>query len=285
MKGRRAGEWMIEKARGLDLVSIKKPVKYHSILEVPLARPAGASIPLLCIEEKDGGSHISRTAYLYCRVLQRRGFSVDKVHKFVRAMGLLSDFAKATDYISRPTTESGVRKLLEEFAEARLFGTTDRSGLDKLGLYWTPVKFSTANYDCILLAEFGEWLAESAIYKVDKKWESRFVVRVLSALNTSKRLNHSMFLHLKRTVKGSRSKAGVSFLSFRRIDRGRAGVRAYKDIPEHFPPESVIPLIRASHIRDQLVFILLAFGGPRVSEALQLYVDDVIGVDDRGCAI
>lgn len=140
------------------MIAPTNPIRYHSIIDVPLARPAGMSVPLLCIEGRDGSVWVSQSAYLYSRALQRRGFSVDKIQKCMRAIGLLSDFAQATAPLPRQVSQSGAQKLLEEFAEARLFGTISQDGSDPLGLYWKPVSFSTADYDCVLIAEFGEWL-------------------------------------------------------------------------------------------------------------------------------
>ena len=177
-------------------------VRYHSIIDVPLARPAGMSVPLLCIEGRDGSVWVSQSAFLYSRALQRRGFSVDKIQKCMRAIGLLSDFAQATVPLSRQVSQSGAQKLLEEFAEARLFGTISPDGSDPMGLYWKPVSFSTADYDCVLIAEFGEWLASHHSYRAGTTWESRFIGQILESQRTSKRLSHSMFLHLKNSVKG-----------------------------------------------------------------------------------
>lgn len=268
------------------MIAPTNPIRYHSIIDVPLARPAGMSVPLLCIEGRDGSVWVSQSAYLYSRALQRRGFSVDKIQKCMRAIGLLSDFAQATAPLPRQVSQSGAQKLLEEFAEARLFGTISQDGSDPLGLYWKPVSFSTADYDCVLIAEFGEWLASHHSYRAGRTWESRFIGQILDSQRASKRLSHSMFLHLKNSVKGKAHKQSSSIWSFRRADRRLRSTGPSKTTPNSFPPAQIIPLIQASHsIRDQLLFLLLAYGGPRVSEALHLYVSDVIGVDHKGCAI
>jgi integrase len=184
--------------------------------------------------------------------------------KAVQATGLLYDYYTVV-YGSKPLAANEMPGLMRNFFEARAHGCAE--------LGWLPVGRRTAKQDVRYASTFSEFCAKNlgtqSINPLEKK--------LISGLNVSEQMQHyanlnhrktwDMLYHLlPSTQQGQGIQTNFSFNPLLGYGQQRPN---YK----FFPPEKIFELINATdNVRDKLVFILLFFGGLRLSE---LYVSDI----------
>lgn len=109
-----------------------------------------------------------------------------------------------------------------------------------------------------------EWLKDFGGSDTIPNYELTLLEVYKEAYKHSRHLAKSLLFHTKKRLKKE---------NWRGRKRLIVGLRQYKA----FPPQLVIPLIEATpNIRDKIAFILLAFGGRRLSEIVHLFVSDFI---------
>lgn len=242
---------------------------FHSVVEIPVGDlVAGRSVPALFLI--DGGLS------LYCLSWARdmmvtENMSPMHLSKAVEATGLFYDYYTGV-YKSKNLVANELQGLLRNFFEARAYGCVE--------LGWLPVGRKTAKYDVRYASAFSEFCAKNfgtlSINPVEKK--------LITALNFAEQMQHhanlkhrqtwDMLYHLiPSTQQGQGIKTNFAFNPV--IGRGQR-----RSSVKYFPPEKILDLINATdNLRDKLAFLLLFFGGLRLSEPLHIYVNDITTPD------
>jgi integrase len=238
----------------------------HTIVHVPITERPNALFPLLIL--RDGRP--SLTVAAHARVLQRSNFSPTKIYESVAAIGRLYDF-----YVFKlggtALKVSQRRTLLQQFAEARLYGTLQPDDkIDPSGLYWSRVKYETMRKDLDYVTAFAKWITDNFNTFPLTHLEDQYSSTVREAFRASIMMNTSMLAHLLPARKGYKIER-----EFRVKNNTGTHLR---DIPKVFPPDKVIQLIDApKNPRDKILLILMAFGSLRVSEVCHVFLEDMFG--------
>lgn len=238
----------------------------HSIATIPILEGAlGASLPFLFLE--DGELSILALAWVRQKMLNE-AVSPSTVAKAVAAIGRFYDFYML-EKKGAVLASNELPLTLSQFYEARRFGLASTG--------WTPVKQATAVNDVRAVSEFTEWctnnFGNAAVNPREKVLVSCLNLSEQRAfrvkLASSKRWNP--LHHLAPSTKEGQ---GVVTRSAFNPSRGtRSKTSSGK---KYFPPDKVWTFIGAtSSIRDKLYFLLLFFGGLRISEPLHLFATDV----------
>lgn len=238
----------------------------HSIANIPVLEGSlGSSLPFLFLE--DGELSYLTLAWVRQKMLNE-GAGPSTVAKAVSAIGRFYDFYKL-EKGGVLLSPNEFTLTLSQFYEARRFGLASTG--------WTPVKQATAANDVRAVSEFTEWCANNFGHAAANPREKILVSslnlpeqRAFNAkLAGSKRWN-PLFHLTPSTQEGQ----GVMV---RRAFTPSQGKRSKAtNGQKYFPPEKVWPFIGATpSIRDKLYFLLLFFGGLRISEPLHLFATDV----------
>jgi integrase len=251
-----------------------RPKTIHSIVQIPIAGGSiGASLPLLIIEE--GELSVAALAWARAKKLEQ-GTGSASLSMSIRAIGRFYDFYLIEKQGAALAADE-LRLVLKQFFEARRFGLAS--------LDWKPVKLATAAADVRVVSEFTEWCANNFDH-VAVNPQERLLVRSLNlreqrifrAQFQSRKTWDTLFHLTPSTQEGNGKVLQRAFAPERGKRRKPAGLQKY------FPPEKVMDLISATPaLRDKLYFMLLFFGGVRISEPLHLFASDV-GILQDGTA-
>jgi integrase len=237
----------------------------HSIVQIPINEgPIGASLPFLILEE--GEVSVAVLAWSRAKMLDQ-GSGTSSLAKGVAAIGRFYDFY----HIEKKGAALGdeeLRLLLKQFFEARRFGLAS--------LAWNPVNVITAAADVRVVSEFIEWCAIHLDHVAVNPRERLLVTSLnLREQKTFRaqikaRKAWNMLDHLTPATQEGKG------MAFRRVFAPERGKRQKSGTPKYFPPERVMDLIAATpSARAKLYFLLLFFGGVRISEPLHLFASDV----------
>lgn len=235
----------------------------HAVVEVPIAGRHGEALPLLML----GEGELSLYAASYIRDLHLKGSKPASLQKTAKAIGLLYDYY-TIEKNSPALDDYGFKQLFKQFYEARRYGCSN--------LGWTPVRLGTAKNDLRFVSEFSSFCAENFGHAQANPKERRLIDQQTGAefqawlLKAKARKKHDMLLHLYGTTQEA---AGV--LNERGFNP-EAGKTERSKTAKYFPPGHVLDFIAAApSLRDRLCWMLLFFGGLRISELAHLYVRDV----------
>lgn len=235
----------------------------HSIIEIPLIERNGAGLPLLLLDDGE----VSVFAASYIRNLHFTGVAPSTIQKHVAAIGLMHDFY--TIACARPTfDEEGLHTFIKKFYEAR------RHGEKRLG--WPAVKRETAENDLWYITEFtlfcsanfGHIPANPVEIKLVSQLTAKEVQERLIRLAARKKWD--MMFHLFGASREGQDEE--------KRPRFKPSVRNRKRTGkvDHFPPTHVLKFIAAEpSIRSKLCWLLIFFGGIRISELCHIFVRDI----------
>lgn len=249
--------------------------KKHSLVEIPID-DSGRMLPLLIFGDGEDAK-ISGLVTAYVRNLQILGSGPRVLLKTARAIGFFHDYCEDL-LINSKDSKIDPKVYLAQFYQARRFGFV------RLG--WEPVEVKVAQDEVRWISEFSyfchqnfghlpvnreESLAVSALTNIEfRGWIER----------KRKSKEYSLLSHLDKPL--SDENAVVRRWSFA-PESGRA---TRSKTAKYFPPRRVLDfVINASNIRDRLLWMLMFFGGIRISEALHLLVRDIIFEKKTGCAV
>jgi integrase len=236
----------------------------HSVVEVPLLSQNGRALPLLLLSDE---GQISLFAAAYLRNMQLVGVGPDTLLKTCKSIGLLYDFY-VLDQGSPVVDSKGMQLLVKKFYTAR------RQGLASLG--WAPVLPQTAkgslrhitDYSLFCEANFGH----SPLNPVETVFiENLSGPEIRSWLARSRNRRHwDMLYHMHGATQEGQGM--VTEAAYNPEPReGRPGKSA-----KYFPAEHVLRFIHQTlSIRDRLCWLLLFFGGVRISELMHLFSRDI----------
>lgn len=229
----------------------------HLIVHLGISAPDAKTLPVLVEIDDPESPQVNFTVAKYARYLQREGtYSYETIRKYVGAVGKLKDYyalVRGGEAI-RPEDIGG---LLEDFLFAYDQGSV---------LGWSSA--SKSEFMLCRAAVLG--YMKFVMSQNERLWparESRFLDSCLISWTTLGHAKHSLLFHTKKRL---RKKTGGR-------KRNAHGLRQYKP----FPAKYLDALLQeTANPRDKLLFAILAFGGRRVSEVLNAYMQDVFVKDE-----
>jgi len=233
-------------------------MEHYFISEYPITKPTETQLPILFL-----GEDVCLEQVAFARHLLRGNHSQATIRKATSAIGMFWSYLQKTNAEITP-------KLLplhfENFVEARIFGDKE--------LGWKPVQSTTANMDAEYVSRFFDFC--SAMFgtpplnpreEYTPTWGQR-----MGELHN--RCNTDLLNHLKKSTLRMRRR-----FRFKNPDGGGNRSSCYPT------PQQVRNMLTYSKLRDRMLWFLLAYGGIRVSEALNLYVTDILLEPDGNCKI
>ena len=212
----------------------------------------------------DGEISLFATSYLRNRMFV--GGDAGSLFKVAKAIGRFYDFY-TLEKESPSLNQDGMALLVKQFYEAR------RNGLDSLG--WLPVRVGTAQSDLRYITDFSAFCATNFGHVQANPSE----VLILKHLSGPE-------FHLWMARAAQRKKWDLLFHAYGATAEGQGRIvrptfrpeqgkhRPAKTV-EPFPPNRVLEFIAAgASVRDRLCWLLLFFGGMRISELMHLFVRD-----------
>lgn len=206
-------------------------------------------------------------AAAHIRNMQLAGIDVGTLVKACKAIGLLHDFYVLK--LGSPVLDKrGMQLLAKQFYEAR------RYGCEELG--WTPVKVTTAQADLRHVTDFSLFCETNFGHAPTNPIETVLVEQLsgpelqawLARADARKRWD--MLFHLHGATKEGQGKLT------RAKYRPELGKAVRSQTAKGFPPTQVLAFIReARSIRDRLCWLLIFFGGLRISELMHLFARDI----------
>ncbi len=210
---------------------------------------------------------------------QQEGRSQTWVDRVVRATQKLIDYMEANIRgFSNP------RILFQTFAKRLYSGTIGDDGYDPSGLYWIPTSTNTTNQLIAALTGFTDWLAEhqgvehmNPLVEADS-FTQRLNYAAWFRKNQNDFLGHIEDKNVNKTVRKARNIKGRREL-IRKDDDAVAFPE--KDFEKFYLNGIGGALDARSALRDKLIVLLMHGGGLRKSEALSLWVSDVLEEPDN----
>jgi len=231
------------------------------------------TLPLLFVDGPDGGAVMQEQVALV-RHIAGQGYSPSQQLKLTESIGRFYDWLQIAER-GIPATPDAVPAALRRFLIARYQGTIQPDGSDPTGLLWQPAKVQTVDMDRRHLNKLSEFLAREFGYfplnpatRVEGYYRDRPAFRAAEMALSSRRRQLDFLGHLNHK---RRPKAifAIGPVARRRPQR--------EDDSHAFPLEHLGDLIaREPSVVKRMIFIELAFGGPRISEALNHFITDVL---------
>jgi len=225
----------------------------------------------------ESGVLTSHVQYLY----SKRSKSQSWIEKSIYSIRLLIKYINAnTQSLSNEQKIKGV-ELLRSFTTALNLGTIDLQGEDPSGLYWKDRKKSDAKVILGHITQYTDFISEKGNGKLPINLFRR-------ASFTEEKLNWCTYYHRQEGV----------FLNHlednEEIDKRMKLVRTIQsDTPDiisnekavRFPEEKIDQLLTYGFLKkgqkypdykNQLITMLMHYGGVRLSETFHIYVNDII---------
>lgn len=223
-----------------------------SLFDIPINSIPGGTLPILIVDGK-----ISLMALVYARYLKLSGFAPTTIYQKIKSIKLIWDF-----FLIKKQGSIDNKTFLMEFAEACYFGTNH---IQDDALQWK--KKTMISMDNILrdISFFSRFISNEfnaiSLNMIEKKFKNTIDYKYIR----DRKKTTDFLFHLD-----SRSKTYNSWQFKRKITYDN--VSSYKS----FPPNRIDDFFAAcSSLRDELLYFLLAYGGIRISEALNLYIHDI----------
>lgn len=226
-------------------------------------------IPVILTEEG-----ILASVMDYVLSLQLNGISLSTISKHIQSIILLIEFMDANVRMFDDPKE-----MFSVFVRRLYSGTVGEDGLDTSGLYWIPATTNTVSRHISNLTNFTEWMAEEGrgaplnTLRTATRHEQHIQFAAWFRRNQNDFLGHIKDKSINTTVKRARSIKGrtplaktqddaLSFPSSKFEDFYLRGLGGAKD------PRCAL--------RDKLILLLMHGAAFRRSEALLLWVTDVL---------
>jgi len=227
-----------------------------------------SELPIILTEE---GELSSLTDYLL--IMEVNGSSESSIKNVVKATQLLIDYMDANiDIFSDP------KRLFRTFAKRMYGGTIGDDGLDPSGLYWIPPSTRTVDIYLSALTGLTDYLADNH--------DTENFNPLIKATQHQQRLNyaawyrkthHDFLGHIKDKTKSKTVKQA-------RLISGHTKSITIDVTSKAFPQQYFDRFYKKGiggatdprvAMRDQLLILLMHYGGLRASDAMNLWVCDV----------
>ncbi|MFA9395766.1 MAG: gamma-mobile-trio recombinase GmtY [Halodesulfovibrio sp.] len=229
-----------------------------------------AEVPVLLDENKE----VIKPLMEYALKLKRDGKSQSTISNYIKATQLLLEYM-AANLSGFETPQS----LFENFSSRLYTGTISDKGLDPSGLYWLPCSKQVARLHIYALSQLTDWLAEKhGVASMNPLVEADSLTQRLNYAawfrkNQHDFLGHIKDTHINSTVRYARSVQGKRPLGKQKQDAIEFPERHFEAF--YFDGLGAAKDRRVA-LRDQLILLLMHGGGLRESEALHLWVEDVL---------
>lgn len=228
----------------------------------------GQALPILVVDELDGSARIVPEVIRFLRALLGRGDSFSKMRSASHTLALLHDYMVLT-MGAKTVTSDALPEVIAGFLRKRRQGT---SGDD--GLTWTPVKRDTVERDRSHLREFSEYCSrEFGHFPL-------VPLRGHCALNQGGHSYQVVMHHLSKRrnmLLGHLIPSRPDFAMETPIGIGERPVRRRSSRKAFLSPAMIEDLIvETPSVVQRMVFIQAAYGGPRISETLNMWRCDVL---------
>jgi len=241
----------------------------HTIVDIPII--GGGSTPLLIL----GDGEVSYFAAVYLRNRMLEGVDQTTLHKMARSIGLMFDFYFLEK--NKQTLDAyELQMLLKQFYEAR------RLGFPNLG--WVPVRKKTAMDDLYWVSEFSRFCGENFGHLQMNLVEVTFVSSCSNRefigwlARARRRKDYDMLYHLYPSTEEGRGI--IKQPAFKPIGSPIRSKEA-----KTFPPSKVMEFIaKTPSLRDRMCWLLIFFGGIRISELMHIFARDISFDNKRGVA-
>lgn len=230
-------------------------------------------LPLLFVDGPGGGG-LLREQVALLRHLAGQGYSPSQQLKLTESIGRFCDWIQlGEDY--PPAEPDALPGMLRRFLLARYGGTVKPDGTDPTGLRWQPAKAQTVEMDrrhlnklsAFVVSELG-YFPLNPVTRVDGYTRDAVSFRGAEVVLASRRQQLDFLGHV------AHKRAARPILSVGRIGRPRP---QREDDGHAFPLDRLPDLIASEpSVVKRMIFIELAFGGVRISEALNHFVTDVL---------
>jgi len=213
------------------------------------------------------------------------------ISRSVFAVQLLIEFVNANKYVY-----SNSRDLFREFSNCLYTGTIGKDARDPSDLFWTGRRHDDAKALIAFITHYTDWISE---LKSDLNLQ---VNPYRSASPLEQKLNWAAFHQKKNKCflgylwrNGNQRKEATQV----RTVRGPLGpkISSVFNPVKAFPRGEIFNLInngfvlpgrenekelhRRLNLRDVLITMLMHFGGLRISEAIQLYIEDIAIINEK----
>lgn len=207
-------------------------------------------------------------------VLKREGKSESKLNDLVSAVRLLLMYIQK-NFNAFDSQE----KLFASFSTKLYTGTIGDDGIDPSGLYWFPLSNQMARKYITALTQFTDWLSHNLdTINFNPLVEADTYNRKMNYLAWFRKNQYDFLGHIKnkdinKTVNLARSIKGKKPLN-------QSDGDAIEFPEEHFAELFLNGVGKMRdyrcRLRDQLILLLIHGGGLRYSEALHLWLDDIL---------
>lgn len=277
--------------------------KFHVIKTQSFYSEPGLAVPVLYLQRRGGTIFIHEQFHEYMIANPNTSMTWKKTR--ARAVGLFWDFCQSIEVMALTLPSVNLhRTIIRLFCQALQFGTINiETKIDRYGLYWPSTNKHRAKELVAGLQAFITWkyndcagtnqpFALSSLvklsdqdkdsYPIDSETSTRFLL-------IANKLKHvSFFSHLKDTPS---KVAGLKLEAERRIyDFGYDASQFGVDPAVYMNPEIIAAMLQYGFVRApnskvpeiredltaKMIFLLLCFGGCRVSEPFHLWFNDVI---------
>jgi integrase len=238
----------------------------YFIIVLPVSGAVTRLLPVLILDGTVCTDQVEFATFL----ADRKGRSPSTIRSATKAIALFADFLRFAD-VEGDNGEPDLLEALVRFAAVRQRGTAERDGTDPTGLGWPACRPDTARADVLYLSWFWDFLAE----KYDREPVNPEIERQMTSFerrsDARRRWAGDPLFHLYRTTRRGRG------IAKERLFQVRPGAPRGEGVTVRFFIEEVERIItRSPSVRDRTLWYLLAYGGIRLSEALNLFVDDVV---------
>ncbi|MCR3962329.1 MULTISPECIES: gamma-mobile-trio recombinase GmtY [Aeromonas] len=220
----------------------------------------------------------------YVLKMEAEGLSASAIRRFVKVVSLLLDYMEANKDLF-----SDAKILFQTFAKRLYTGTIGEDGLDSSGLYWMPTSTHNVNAHISRLTAFTDWLAAKQGTKPMNPLrdatphEQRLNYAAWFRKNQHDFLGHIEDKGLNKTIRKARTIKGRTPLTKTEGDGIAFPERHWETFYLEGIGGATDPRVA---LRDKLILLLMHGGGMRESEALTLWVTDVLeDPDDPALAI
>lgn len=206
--------------------------------------------------------------------LKRDGKSQSTINNHTRAAQRLLEYM-----VVNPNGFSTPQSMFENFSSCLYSGTINEEGLDPSGLYWLPHSKQVTRIYIQALSQLTDWLAEKYNSVSINPWiKADSHTRRLSYAAWFRKNQHDFLGHIRDQYINSTAHYARSLQGKRSLGTQYQDAIEFPEI--YFKEFYLNGLGGASDcriaIRDQLILLLMHGGGLRESEALQVWIEDVL---------
>lgn len=224
----------------------------------------------------DESSQVIKPLMEFILKLKHDGKSQSTINGYIKSAQLLLEYMSANI-----NSFDSLQLLFENFSSRLYTGTINDEGLDESNLYWLPCSKQVARRHIYTLTKLMDWLSKKQNILVP-------INPIVEADSLTQKLNYAawFFKNQNNFLGHIKDKHISSTVLYARSIRGRRPLGKHKqdaiDFPENHFEAFYFEGLGSNHrdyravLRDQLILLLMHGGGLRESEALHLWIEDVL---------